>query len=219
MSEATIQFQGRLTRDPETRQTKNGNQMVTATVAVDGQRGAQGNQATAFYRVAVFGRRGDFVMQYFRKGSPIMVSGTLNPSLYEGQNGPRLNLDVNASQVDFTLREPRNQGGQNYQQAPQQNYQQQPQYQQQAPQGQYQQQQYQQPQYQQQPQGQQYQQQPQQPAQQAPQGPRQAQQYDRPVQQQPASQGAPQEPQQASKPGSEQVDQSNTEIDVDDLPF
>ena len=138
MSEATIQFQGRLTRDPEARQTKNGNQMVTVNVAVDGQRGPQGDQATAFYRVAVFGRRGDFVMKYFHKGSPIMVAGTLNPSLYEGQNGTRLSLDVNASQVDFTLREPRNQGGQNYQQTPQSNYQQAPRQPQNAPQPPYQ---------------------------------------------------------------------------------
>lgn len=135
MSEATIQFQGRLTRDPETNHKGNG---VRFTVAVESWRSRQNNAAPAYYSVTMFGKRGGFVMDHFRKGSPIMVSGTLDPNITEGQNGQRVYLNVNADQVDFTIGESRNQGSQNYQQAPQQNYRQAPQQPQNAPQGPYQ---------------------------------------------------------------------------------
>lgn len=147
MSEATIQFQGRLTNEPQQRQV--GNYTVTnIDVAVDGSRkDQQGNKKAEYYRVAVWGNRGDFVRNYLHKGQPVMVSGTLTTHQYKrNDGGTRISLDVRADHVDFVLSQPRNQQGDNLPQGPAPQYNQQPN---QAPQ-QFNQQQNQAPQYNQQ---------------------------------------------------------------------
>ncbi|MCZ2326539.1 single-stranded DNA-binding protein [Limosilactobacillus fermentum] len=147
MSEATIQFQGRLTNEPQQRQV--GNYTVTnIDVAVDGSRkDQQGNKKAEYYRVAVWGNRGDFVRNYLHKGQPVMVSGTLTTHQYKrNDGGTGISLDVRADHVDFVLSQPRNQQGDNLPQGPAPQYNQQPN---QAPQ-QFNQQQNQAPQYNQQ---------------------------------------------------------------------
>lgn len=127
MSEAKISFQGRLTAEPQARQNNNGGSVTEITVAVDGRRDQNGNAPTAFYRVSIWGRRGETVQQYFHKGSPIIVYGRLTPREVEGQNGTRTYLNVSALDFDFPMSQPRNQGQQGYPQQgqPQQdNYQQ-----------------------------------------------------------------------------------------------
>lgn len=127
MSEATIQFQGRLTNEPQQRQV--GNYTVTnIDVAVDGNRkDQQGNKKAEYYRVAVWGNRGDFVRNYLHKGQPVMVSGTLTTHQYKrNDGGTGISLDVRADHVDFVLSQPRNQQGSNLPQGPAPQYNQQP---------------------------------------------------------------------------------------------
>lgn len=127
MSEATIQFQGRLTNEPQQRQV--GNYTVTnIDVAVDGSRkDQQGNKKAEYYRVAVWGNRGDFVRNYLHKGQPVMVSGTLTTHQYKrNDGGTGISLDVRADHVDFVLSQPRNQQGDNLPQGPAPQYNQQP---------------------------------------------------------------------------------------------
>lgn len=127
MSEATIQFQGRLTNEPQQRQV--GNYTVTnIDVAVDGSRkDQQGNTKTEYYRVAVWGNRGDFVRNYLHKGQPVMVSGTLTTHQYKrNAGGAGISLDVRADHVDFVLSQPRNQQGGNLPQGSAPQYNQQP---------------------------------------------------------------------------------------------
>lgn len=127
MSEATIQFQGRLTNEPQQRQA--GNYTVTnIDVAVDGSRkDQQGNTKVEYYRVAVWGNRGNFVRDYLHKGQPVMVSGTLTTHQYKrNDGGAGISLDVRADHVDFVLSQPRNQQGGNLPQGPAPQYNQQP---------------------------------------------------------------------------------------------
>ena len=127
MSEATIQFQGRLTNEPQQRQV--GNYTVTnIDVAVDGSRkDQQGNTKTEYYRVAVWGNRGDFVRNYLHKGQPVMVSGTLTTHQYKrNDGGAGISLDVRADHVDFVLSQPRNQQDGNLPQGPAPQYNKQP---------------------------------------------------------------------------------------------
>lgn len=125
MANATIIFQGRLTRDPEMRNTQAGAQFAAFNVAVDGDR--QGDEAT-FYRVSVFGNRAGWAMQYLSKGKPVMVTGRLRASQYQGQDGQqRTSLEVMANSVDFTISDRSAQQGAFNQQPQQGGYQQQPQ--------------------------------------------------------------------------------------------
>lgn len=124
MSEATIQFQGRLTNEPQQRQV--GNYTVTnIDVAVDGSRkDQQGNTKAEYYRVAIWGNRGNFVRDYLHKGQPVMISGTLTTHQYKrNDGGTGISLDVRADHVDFVLSQPRNQqsGNQPQGSAPQYN--------------------------------------------------------------------------------------------------
>lgn len=144
-------FDGRLTRNPEQGQTQQGTQYVTLTVATDSsRRNAQGNYATTFVRVTVWGNHGNFVLDHFMKGDPIFVAGELTMNSYQNRDGQeRQSLEMTASNVSFvpqipernrTPRPQNNQSMQNgTQQAPQDNYNQpmsnQPQQQQTAPQG------------------------------------------------------------------------------------
>lgn len=136
MSEATIQFQGRLTGEPQKNQAGN-YKVVNFNVAVDGSRR---DAPTIFYRVDVWGNRGQWAMNYLHKGTPVMVSGTLSQArVYQRKDGESgINLDVNSDHVDFVVLLPQNNGGfqQQAPQANQQNYQAPPQ-----PQGQFNQQQ------------------------------------------------------------------------------
>lgn len=141
MTEATIQFQGRLTNEPQQRQVSNYT-VTNIDVAVDGrQKDQQGNTKAEYYRVSVWGNRGDFVRNYLHKGQPVMVSGTLTTHQYKrNDGGTGISLDVRADHVDFVLSQPRNQQGGNQPQGPAPQYNQQqnqpvnqvPQYNQQA---------------------------------------------------------------------------------------
>lgn len=127
MSEATIQFQGRLTNEPQQRQVGNYN-VTNIDVAVDGsQKDQQGNTKAEYYRVAVWGNRGDFVRNYLHKGQPVMVSGTLTTHQYKrNDGGAGISLDVRADHVDFVLNQPRNQQSGSQPQGPTPQYNQQP---------------------------------------------------------------------------------------------
>ena len=88
-------------------------------MAVDGSRR---DAPTIFYRVAVWGNRGQWAMNYLHKGTPVMVSGTLSQArVYQRKDGESgINLDVNSDHVDFVVLPPQNNGGFQQQQAPQQ---------------------------------------------------------------------------------------------------
>lgn len=123
MSEATIQFQGRLTGEPQQNQAGN-YQVVNFNVAVDGSRR---DAPTIFYRVAVWGNRGQWAMSYLHKGTPVMVSGTLSQArVYQRKDGEQgISLEVNSDHVDLVVLPPQNNGSfqQQAPQANQQNYQ------------------------------------------------------------------------------------------------
>ena len=66
---------GRLTADPELRQTGSGNSVTSFTVAVDRQYAKEEKQAD-FINVVAWRKTAEFVKQYFKKGQMIAVEGT-----------------------------------------------------------------------------------------------------------------------------------------------
>ncbi len=77
---ASITLMGHLGRDPETKFSQAGTAITTFSIATSRKDG-QGNETTTWWRCTVFGKRGEVVAQYFRKGDPILVQG--EPSLRE----------------------------------------------------------------------------------------------------------------------------------------
>lgn len=92
---------GRLTRDPETRATSNGGNMVTFTVAVDRPKRKDGTQNTDFPRCVAFGKTADGIAQYFRKGKPIMVQGRYQTDQYEVDGEKRTRSEVLVDRFEF----------------------------------------------------------------------------------------------------------------------
>lgn len=94
---------GHLGSDPETRHTANGLKVTSFNVAVNVRR--QNKDETIWYRVAVWGDRFDKMLQYLKKGSAVIVSGDLYPTIWHGKNQgdqPRLNLEISADSISFS---------------------------------------------------------------------------------------------------------------------
>ena len=89
---------GNLGRDPEQKETSKG-KVTNFSIAC-----RTGKDETTWVNCAVWGNRGDTVMQYFRKGSRVTVAGSAKVREYETNDGAQGKaLEMNVS--DFTLPE------------------------------------------------------------------------------------------------------------------
>lgn len=90
---------GRLARDPELRRTGTGKAVCSFTVACD----KPGKDAGAsFIPCVAWEKTGEFVNQYFLKGSPIVVEGRLESRQYETKDGRKQTaIEVVVSQAHF----------------------------------------------------------------------------------------------------------------------
>ena len=85
---------GRLTADPELRQTNSGIAVVRFTLAVNRRtsRNADGSQAQPqadFISVVAWRERAEFISRYFRKGSALCVTGSIQTSSWQDQQGQK----------------------------------------------------------------------------------------------------------------------------------
>ncbi len=81
---------GRLTRDPELRNTPNGKAVATiglATSRVWVDANSQKQKQTEFHNVVMWGKLAEIVNQYLRKGAKIYVEGRLQTREWTGQDG------------------------------------------------------------------------------------------------------------------------------------
>ena len=81
---------GNLTRDIELRTTSNGQSVASFSLAVTrtwkDQSGTQQDQ-TSFINCVAWGKVGEILAQYVKKGSPLLVSGRLDQRSYEDKDG------------------------------------------------------------------------------------------------------------------------------------
>lgn len=94
---------GRLTRDPEMRQTPSGTAVCTFTLAVDRSfKSANGERETDFIPVAAWRQLGETCAQYLAKGKLAAVDGRLQIRTYQAQDGSkRTAAEVVAENVRF----------------------------------------------------------------------------------------------------------------------
>lgn len=77
-------FMGRITAEPEMKQTNGGMSVTRFTIAVDKYKREDGAD---FFNITAFGKTGEFVAKYFGKGQVIHVEGKLQNNNYEDSNG------------------------------------------------------------------------------------------------------------------------------------
>lgn len=75
---------GRLARDPELRRTNTGKSVTSFTIAVDNFGRDSG---TSFIPCVAWEQKGEFINNYFLKGSQIVVKGRLQSRQYETKDG------------------------------------------------------------------------------------------------------------------------------------
>ena len=93
---------GRLTADPELRQTPNGVSVTRFTVAVDRGYVKQGEERKAdFINVIAWRQTAEFVSRYFSKGSMIAVQGAIQTGSYEKDGIKRSTFEIVADNVSF----------------------------------------------------------------------------------------------------------------------
>ena len=97
---------GRLTRDPEVRYSQGDNATAIArfTLAVDRRvrRDAQDGQPTAdFIGCVAFGRTGEFIERYGRKGTKFICEGRIQTGSYERDGQRVYTTDVVVENVEF----------------------------------------------------------------------------------------------------------------------
>ena len=83
---------GNLTRDPELRSTPSGAQVCGFTVAVNrNYKDASGNsqEQVSFIDCSAWGRSGELIAQYAKKGSGILVSGRIEQRSWEDKEGQK----------------------------------------------------------------------------------------------------------------------------------
>lgn len=94
---------GRLTAEPELKQTQSGVPVCSFSIAVNRRFSKEGEQQQAdFFNVTAWRSTAEFVSKYFRKGSSICVVGSLqNRSWTDQQGQKRYATDIIADEVNF----------------------------------------------------------------------------------------------------------------------
>lgn len=95
---------GRIGKDAELRTTQSGQSICNVTVASD--QGFGDKKTTNWFRVSLWGKRGQSLAPYLLKGGQVTVSGELEVGEWEGKT----QLNINAS--DVALQGGRKDGGQ-----------------------------------------------------------------------------------------------------------
>ena len=85
---------GRLTADPELKQTQSGTPVVSFSIAINRRYqsknadGAQAQQAD-FINVVAWRQTAEFISRYFRRGSAICVTGSIQTRTWQDQQGQK----------------------------------------------------------------------------------------------------------------------------------
>ena len=98
-----IMLGGRLTADPENKQTTDGVSVTSFTIAVNRKGTDRDGKAVAdFFKVTAWRSLADFVAKFFRRGSAIFVVGTVqNRSYIDHEGTKRYVTEIVAEEISF----------------------------------------------------------------------------------------------------------------------
>lgn len=92
---------GRLTRDPEVRMSGD-TAVARFSLAVDRRFKKDGEQTADFINCVAFGKTGEFIEKYGRKGTKFVVDGRIQTGSYTNKDGQKVyTTDVVVEQVEF----------------------------------------------------------------------------------------------------------------------
>ena len=94
---------GRLTADPELKQTQNGTAVASFSIAANRKYNKDAQQIeTDFFNITAWRQTAEFVTRYFKKGSSICIIGNLQNRSWTDQNNQKhYKTDIIAEEVMF----------------------------------------------------------------------------------------------------------------------
>ena len=93
---------GRMVADPELKTTQTGLEVTSFRVAVDRPYSKDGEKKADFIDVVAWRKTAAFICQYFEKGKPIVINGSLQTRSYKAKDGSkRFVTEVLAENVEF----------------------------------------------------------------------------------------------------------------------
>ena len=84
-----VVLMGRLTRDPELRQSQQGTPVLSFSIAVDRHFAKDAQQQADFITCVAWRNTAEFICKYFQKGSMIAISGRLQSRTWDDRDGKR----------------------------------------------------------------------------------------------------------------------------------
>ena len=108
---------GRLVANPEVMTTNDGNCIAKFSLAVDGPIRKNQEKDTDFFNITAFGKRAEFVGQYLKKGTAVIINGRLKSSSYINKDGEkRYGVEVIVNTIEFGIgNNPNRESAENYQ--------------------------------------------------------------------------------------------------------
>ena len=95
---------GNLTRDPELRSLPSGIKVCSFSVATNrvwkDKNGAK-QEGTDYHNIVVFGRQGENVAQYMKKGSSILAEGRMQTRSWEQEGVKKYRTEIIADRIQF----------------------------------------------------------------------------------------------------------------------
>lgn len=96
-----VVLMGRLTKDPDVRQTNSGKVYARMTLAVDRRRAKDGQQQADFPTLIAWGKTAEFAEKYLFKGKKILVEGSLQTGSFEKDGVKHYTTDVLVYNIEF----------------------------------------------------------------------------------------------------------------------
>lgn len=82
---------GRLVRDPEIKETENGNKVANITLAVDREyKDKEGKKITDFLNYSLWNKDAENIKNYSKKGSHVVLEGIFNDKVIELEDGKKI---------------------------------------------------------------------------------------------------------------------------------
>ena len=95
---------GRLTRDPEVRYSQNANSTAVGrfSIAVDRRFKREGQPDADFFNCTSFGKQAEFVEKYLKKGTKVVVCGSIQNDNYTDKDGnQRYSVQIMCDEIEF----------------------------------------------------------------------------------------------------------------------
>lgn len=93
---------GRMTKDPDVRETQSGTKIARFTLAVDRRFKKEGEQTADFISCIAFGKNAEFFEMYFHQGMKVAVVGRIQTGSYTKNDGTKVyTTDVVIEEQEF----------------------------------------------------------------------------------------------------------------------